>query len=158
MKTVGAISALLIFGFSATYGPALQATPSVNDMQGCQALLEFVDYKMDTAPKKYAKADVKTVKTGLAVYNDYIQSDIVTPGLLAYTGGDSAKAGELQSQVDNYKKTVIAQYKRRYPQDRVFMDHAVSINNCAKQAVPSGAELEALKSSLETLVRLAQMN
>jgi hypothetical protein len=38
-----------------------------------------------------------------------------------------------------------------------FSDHAISINDCAKQAVPSGQALEDLKVALHTIIKLAKM-
>jgi hypothetical protein len=130
----------------------------INDMQSCQGLIDFIDSKLDSAPAKYEKGDVKKVRKGLDGYNQYIQREIVEPGLLKFNGGDEAKAGAMQKQVDAYKQTLVKQYEARYPQNRLFTDHAVAVNNCAKKAVPSGQDLEALKVALNTMVELAKMN
>jgi len=130
----------------------------VNDMQGCQGVIQFVDKKLDTAPDRYGPKEVTTVRQGLQAYNDYIQSDIVTPGLLKFTSGDQAKATVLQNQVDTYIGTVVSQLNTRYPQNRLFTDHAILINNCAKKAVPSGQDLDALKQALQTMIELAKLN
>ncbi|MEE9346833.1 MAG: hypothetical protein V3U82_01470 [Robiginitomaculum sp.] len=132
------------------------AKPNINDMQGCQALIDFVDYRMAHAPKKYAKADVKAVRAGLAGYDKYIQSTIVTPGLLEFNGGDKGKAKAMQKQVDDYKATVTAAYKQEFSQNRLYTDFALSLNDCAKKAVPAGKDLEALKAALETMLKLAR--
>ena len=133
------------------------AAPSINDMQGCQGVLDFVDKKLNPAPSKYPPSDVQNIRKGLKAYNQYIQKDIVSPGLLSFTKGDKAKAAALQKQVDDYKKTVVANLMKRYPQQRLFSDHAISINDCAKQAVPSGQALEDLKVALHTIIKLAKM-
>ena len=133
------------------------AAPSINDMQTCQGLLDFIDDKLNPAPAKYGAEDVKAVRKGFDGYNQYIQTAIVSPGLLKFTGGDKAKADELQTQVDAYKKQVVEGFKKRYPQDRLFYDQAIAVNNCAKKAVPSGQALEDLKLALNTLVKLTQM-
>lgn len=130
----------------------------INDMQSCQGLINFIDKKLDSAPSNYDKDDVKKVRKGLEDYNQYIQQEIVTPGLLKSTGGDKAKASEYQVLVDNYKASLVQQLDARYPQDRLFMDHVVTIDNCAQKAVPSGEELETLKQAMFTMVKLAKLN
>lgn len=129
----------------------------INDMQSCQGLIDFVDNKLDSAPAKYAKEDVKKVRRGLKGYNQYIQREIVSPGLLQFNGGDQAKATGMQKQVDAYKQTLVKQFKVRYPQNRLFTDQAIAINNCAKKAVPTGQELEGLKEALNIMIELAKM-
>ena len=42
--------------------------------------------------------------------------------------------------------------KRRYPQGQLSMDYAISINKCSKKAMPTGTDLEALKTALLALV------
>lgn len=151
------ILSLPILAAAMLAAPIAAAKPSINDMQGCQAAIDFLDYKMKNAPKKYPKADVKTVREGLSAYSDHLQNTVITPGLLEYNGGDAKKAKAMQGQVDDYKATVTAAYKKRYPQDRVFMDHAVIIDGCAQKAMPKGALLEKLKAAVQSLAKLARM-
>ena len=154
MKIKSLMLVTILFALSQ---PAL-ANRLVNDIQGCQGYMDFIDEKLAKAPAKYPEADVKNVIKGLDAYDVYIQNQIVTPGLLKFTGGDKAKADALQKQVDDYKKTLVKNLHKRYPQPRLFMDHAVSINDCAKKAVPSGQALEDLKLALNTIVKLSQLN
>lgn len=148
------LSTCLTFSFTL---PAL-AAPSINDMQGCQGLLDFVDGKLSSAPSKYPVSDVKAIRLGLKQYNNYIQKEIVSPGLIKFNGGDLSKANAMQKQVDAYKLTLVNAYNTRYHQNRLFIDHAVAVNNCAKKAVPSGLALENLKFALQTMIKLAKMN
>ncbi len=148
------LAAALCVGLSSP----VMAGPSINDMQTCQALLEFLDQKLERAPKSYGAEQVNTVRAGLSGYHQYIQQDIVTPGLLAFTKGDRGKAGQMQQQVDAYKAQLVGSLNKRYPQPQLFMDHAISVNECAKKAVPSGVGLEALKTALETMVELSKQS
>lgn len=132
------------------------AAPSINDMQGCQAVIQFVDNKLDVAPASYPADDVKAIRLGLKQYDDYIKKEIVTPGLLKFNAGDANKANAMQEQVDTYKQSVVGAMNSRYQENRLYSDFAVSINNCAKQAVPSGQALENLKTALNTIIKLAQ--
>lgn len=136
---------------------AINAGSLINEMQGCQGLLQFVDSKLKAAPAKYSAKDVASVRKGLQQYNAFIQKEVVTPSLLQYNGGDKAKADLMQKQVNAYKDTVIKSYQSRYPQPRLFTDQAMAINNCTKKIVPKGQALEDLKVALQTMVKLAQM-
>ncbi|WP_198946590.1 hypothetical protein [Kiloniella majae] len=148
MKTVTCIA----LGALITLSQPAMAEPSINNMQGCQALIDFLDAKLDQT--SYDSSDVTKVQGGLAAYNSYIQNEIITPGLLKFSNGDKSKASKLQEQVDAYKTQVVAGYNKRYPQNRLFMDHVVALNNCTQQAIPQGADLQALKTSMETMVAI----
>ena len=128
----------------------------INDMQGCQALIDHVDNILKDAPETYREKDVKNVRKGLKAYKKYIQDEIVTPGLLKFNAGDKKKAKAMQVQVDAYKATVTKAYDGKF-KDKLFTDHAISINECAKKAVPTGDDLEALKVALTTMVELAKL-
>lgn len=127
----------------------------INDMQGCQAVIEFVNKKLESAPSTYSKDDVAAVRKGITAYNKFIQSEIVTPGLLQFNGGDAAKAEAMQKQVDAYKVQLVAGLEKRFAQAGLKTDHAVMINECAKKKVPSDKEeLESLKTALQTIIKL----
>ncbi|WP_017932061.1 hypothetical protein [Robiginitomaculum antarcticum] len=134
--------------------PATSARANINDMQGCQAMIMFVDGKLDTVKGK--KAQVKAVRKGLNAYDRFIQNTVISPGLLEFNSGDKGKASVMQGQVDAYKSGLVAQLNKRYPQGGMFTDYAASLNNCAKKAVPSGGALEDLQAALETITALAQ--
>lgn len=150
MKQFILVSFLILFSKSSI------AAGLINDMQSCQGLIDFINTKLDSAPAHYDAANIKTVRTGLDAYNNYIQQEIVSPGLLKFNGGNQAKANQMQKQVDAYKQSLVKQYQKRYPQDRLFMDHALFLNNCSKKAVPSGQALEQLKQALHTIVELSK--
>lgn len=149
--------AALILSMTLTFSGTALSAPSINDMQSCQGLLDFVDQKLASAPAKYPADQVTAIRTGLSDYNHYIQTDIVSPGLLAFNGGDTAKAAAMQTQVDAYKATIVNGLTARYPANRLYTDQAIAINNCAKKAVPSGQALDNLKVALNTMVALAKL-
>lgn len=154
--TTKLLLSLSFAGVSAFALPAF-AKPSINDVQTCQAQLDFVDAKLASI-SKYDKTKVKTVRSGLQAYNAFLQSEHITPGLSAYTGGDAAKNKDFQDQIDAYKATVVAGLNKRYPQPRVFMDHAVAINNCYSSAPMDAAGTAMMTEALQTFVELAKEN
>lgn len=126
-------------------------------MQGCQAINQFVIDKFERGdfPNSDGKAD--TVVNGLKIYNKYIQQQIITPGLLKFSGGDTAKADAMQKQVDQYKVRLALSHEKTYPTNIVVHDILYAINDCTKKAVPKGKELEALKASMTILIGLAKI-
>ncbi|MGB1311980.1 MAG: hypothetical protein ACPG47_12250, partial [Leucothrix sp.] len=104
----------------------------INEMQGCQGYMDFIETKLVAGSKKYPAAEVQKVRKGLSGYDRFIQTSIVSPGLLKFSNGDKAKADQLQTQVDAYRKNIVTRLQKRYPQNRLFADHALSLNNCAK--------------------------
>ncbi|KXJ53200.1 hypothetical protein [Neptuniibacter pectenicola] len=151
-------SPILLTALTLSLAMPATAAPSVNDMQQCQGIIDFVEYKLDNAPEKYPQADIKAVRVGLEGYDNFIQQEIVSPGLLKFNGGDATKAEAMQQQVDAYKLTIVNNFKKRYKDTRFYTDFAVAINECGKKSVPSGQALEDLKVALNTLVKLAKMN
>jgi len=148
---------VLLVVFASYSLTAQSQQPSINDMQGCQAVIEFVEQKLASPPEKYAKEQVNTVLTGLNTYNTYIQSEIVSPGLLTFNGGDQAKANAMQVQIDSYKDSLVSNLNARFPENRLYTDQAMTINQCAQKAVPTGEALNKLKEALQMMVVLAQM-
>lgn len=135
-----------------------KAAPSINDMQSCQALLDFIDDRLESPPNNYPIKEVEKVREGLEGYDQYIQNEIVSPGLLAFNGGDAGKTKEMQKQVDAYKKALVKSFQTRYTGNRIFMDQVIAVNNCTKKAVPSGQALEKLKEALSIMMELAKIN
>jgi len=131
------------------------AKPSVNDVQQCQAVIDFTIERVESV-KAYDKADVKTVTTGLKQYNAFLQSEHIDPGLLEFTKGDTAAAKDFQKQIDAYKVQIVAAFKARHPQARIFTDQAVAINNCYSKAPMGDDKTDMMKSSLETIIKLAK--
>lgn len=150
-------TALLVSVMTA-FSPTTFAGKMINEMQSCQGLLDFVSTRLDSAAAKYTPADVRAVRLGLEQYDDYIQSEIVTPGLIKFNKGDSVKATAMQKQVDVYKTTIVASLSARGPENRLYTDQAIAINDCAMKAVPSGRALENLKMALHKIIELAKLN
>ena len=134
------------------------AKPSINNMQSCQGLLDYLEIRLKDAPSDYPTDKVNRVREALNQYNKYIQKEIVSPGLLQFNAGDANKANAMQLKVDDYKETLVKSYTSRFNSPRLVTDFAISVNNCAKEAVPSGSALEELKYAINTLVELAQLN
>ncbi|MDT0595439.1 hypothetical protein [Glaciecola petra] len=145
-----------VFVAALIFSSFASAQSLINDMQSCQALIEFVEQRLSSPPASYDKTKVTNILEGLGAYNTHIQETIVTPGLLQFNQGDKAKAQNMQQQVDAYKKTLIANFAKRFPENRMYTDYAVSLNNCTKKAVPEGEALEQLKVALNTMVALAR--
>lgn len=128
----------------------------LNDMQTCQAMLEFVDTKLGAVSSKYDKEKIAQAREGLKSYHTFIQQNVMSPGLAQFSQNDPAKAEGLRQQIYTYKRTLKESLNNRYPQDAITMDQVVAINNCTKKSLPGGSGLEALKSALLVMVDFAR--
>ncbi|WP_157833181.1 hypothetical protein [Oceanospirillum maris] len=147
------ILALLFIG-----SPLSMAASLVNDMQPCQAWIDFVDGKLTSSPSQYDKGDIEKIRQGLQVYNQFIQQEIITPELLKASGGNESQAGDYQKQVNAYKHSLVNALENRYPQKRLFTDYAAAIDACAQKAAPSDQELEQLKIAANLMLKLATLD
>lgn len=143
---------LLIVALATLAFPALSAPRLLNDMQGCQAGLDFIVSKVDAGPPNTSAADLADIRSALVAYNEAIQQQVITPGLSEFTKGDAVKSAELQAQVDQYKKNLVAAYGKRYPQPDLFADYAIMVNNCTQQWLPKGGDVEPLRKALRLLL------
>lgn len=151
-NTITLLFVVTIFSMSQT----VQSKPSINTMQTCQALLDFLEFKLQDVPAEYPLNKVKKVREGLIQYNEFIQKDIITPKLLQLNPGNKEKANSMQIKIDEYKAFLFDSYTKRFSTPHLVTDFAISVNNCAKEAVPSGEALENLKYAINTIVELAQ--
>ncbi len=135
---------------------ATASQPLLNVMQGCQAALDFVVEKVDAKPPNATDDELNAIREALVNYNDAIQQQVITPGLNTFNGGDANKVAAMQAQIDAYKATIIAAYKKRYPQPQLFGDYAVSINQCTTQWLPKFADTEPLTEALLSIIAIAQ--
>ena len=134
---------------------AAQANMSVNDAQACQAVLDFTIERVESVGK-YDKADVAVVTKGLRTYEAFLQSDHVAPGLLEITNGDHKAADNFQTQIDDYKAQLVEALKAKHPQDRIFTDQAISINNCYTNAPMGEESLQMMTDAVQGIVELAR--
>lgn len=147
-----------IFGAMIIIGVAslnAHAKMSVNKAQECQAVLDFTIERAESV-KKYDKGDVKTVTKGLRAYNAFLQTQHVTPGLLEFTKGDKPAAADYQKQIDAYKLKIVQGLKAKHPQERIFTDQAVAINNCYSSAPMGDDKLQMMTDAVQGLVALAK--
>ncbi len=138
------------------FGQAAKAQSLINDMQACQGLLDFMQQKLAKAADQYPTQRINDIQVALKNYDDYIQENIITPGLLEFNAGNQAKTQAMQSQVDAYKYAITQGLVARDGGPDLSSNHAVSLNNCAKKAVPAGQHLEDLKAAINDIVSLAQ--
>jgi len=147
---------LFLASLSVAVAPmAAQANMSVNDAQACQAVLDFTIERVESVGK-YDKADVAVVTKGLRTYEAFLQSDHVAPGLLEITNGDHKAADNFQTQIDDYKAQLVEALKAKHPQDRIFTDQAVSINNCYTNAPMGEESLQMMTDAVQGIVELAR--
>jgi flagellar hook-associated protein FlgK len=152
------ITSILVYLFI-TCGLANQvvmAAPPANEMQICQAVLDFVDDKLTQTSTLYAEADIDKIKKGLSLYNQYIQSEIVDPAVISFSRDDQTQIKNIQQQLSDYKTEVVQQLQARYSAVELYTDQVFAINNCIKKAMPKEEVLHILRISVTTMLALAR--
>lgn len=148
------LSALILAAVTLLSFQTSAAKPSINDMQTCQGIINFVILKLEKLPSKYDKADIEVVQKGLSTYNKYIQNTFVSPSLLKFSKGNQNQANALQKQVDVYKEKVVKSYQNQYPYNKLSKGFVESLNKCTQKAVPTGDDLDTLKISFIKMLEL----
>ena len=105
---------------------------------------------------KYGATDAETVSSALTTYHAILQTEHMAPGLDAMNSGDVAKTGAMQGQIDEYQDQLEEALAQKFPQARLFTDHAVMLKNCYALAPMGDAGTAEMKIVLETLIRLAK--
>ncbi|WP_417527697.1 hypothetical protein [Marinomonas shanghaiensis] len=103
---------------------------SINELNACQALVEFVDVKLDEFADHYAAQDIALVHKGLSAYRDFLQNDVITPMLLGMYGGNVDQAKLMQNLFDRQKVTFFRHLGERYSERKLFTEYAAAINDC----------------------------
>ncbi|PCJ33159.1 MAG: hypothetical protein COA90_00565 [Gammaproteobacteria bacterium] len=150
-----------LFMLSLSTAATAAPTASANDMQGCQAYISFINDKVDSTSKKYPTDELAKIKSGLNIYNNYIQTEVITPTLNKLSSNNAEKVAEYQQQIDSANAQIVKSLHASYPQDRFFMDFAVSINDgCVKKSVPAegSSDYQSLETALKLIIKLARQN
>jgi len=151
------IASLFMLSLS-TAATAAQNT-LINDMQGCQAYITFINDKVDSTSKKYPADELAKIKSALTIYNNYIQTEVITPGLLQLTSNNAEKAAQYQQQIDSSNDQIVKSLHANYPKDQFFIDFAISINDgCVKKSVPAKGsdDYQSLETALKLIIKLAR--
>lgn len=134
--------------------PTFAAARLLNDMQGCQSVLDFVVEKIDAKPPHATAEELAAMKSALVDYRQAIQRQVVEPGLMAAASGDEAQAQEWQEKVDEYLAARVANYHKRFPQPKLFGDFALLINDCAQKWLPKGVDVDPLRNALMSIMTI----
>lgn len=149
----------LVFVFSLFCSTEMYAaTPSINELHSCLALVEFVDTKIDKFAEHYAAADMIIVHNGLSAYRNYLQHDVITPKLLSMYGGNEAQAKLMQRLFDRQKATFFKHLNERYSERKLFTEYASAINNCRAKTRIRPEVSKPLNIALDKMIVMARQS
>lgn len=134
------------------------ATPSINELNSCLALVEFVDNKIDKFAEHYAPADMVIVHNGLSAYKNYLQHDLITPKLLSMYGGNKAQTKLMQRLFDRQKTTFFKHLNERYSERKLFTEYAAAINDCTSNARIRPEVAKPLNIALDKMMVMARQS
>ena len=120
----------LIFIFSLMCSPlVIAAGPSINEINSCLALVDFVDIKLDESSDQYDAGDMVRIHKGLFAYREFLQHDIITPKLLSMYGGNADRAKLMQRLFERQRKSFFRHLDERYTQKKLLTDYASVIHD-----------------------------
>lgn len=134
----------------------LAANPSINELNSCFALVDFVDSKLDEFAGNYAKEDVLAVHAGLSAYGGFLQNDMIKPKLLNMYGGNEAQAKLMQALFDRQKASFYKTLNGRYTEKKLFTEYAAGINDCRANVGIPPAIAKTLNTAINTMIKMAR--
>ena len=132
------------------------ANPSINKLNTCVALVEFVDSKLDDYADHYSSEDMAVVHRGLSAYRSFLQDDVVTPKLLSMYGGNAVQAKLMQTLFDRQKKTFASHLNERYTEKKLFTDYAAAINDCTAYTRIKPEVVKSLNTALDRMILMGR--
>ncbi|MGO2354204.1 MAG: hypothetical protein ACTH58_05655 [Marinomonas foliarum] len=150
------MSRYLVFMVGLLCSPSLvwAANPSINELNSCVALVEFVDSKLDDYAKNYAEEDIRAVHTGLSSYRDYLQEEVITPRILNMYGGNAGQAKLMQTLFDRQKNTFASHLNERYSEKKLFTEYAAAINDCTAYTRIKPEVVKKLNLAITAMIRM----
>lgn len=132
------------------------AGPSINQLNSCLALVDFVDIKLNSHTEHYSAADMARVHKGLALYSKFLQEDVITPKLEGMYGGNKTQARLMQKLFDRQRKTFLHHLNERYTEKKLLTDYAASINQCSSNTRLRPDTAKALNTAMNTIIKMAK--
>ncbi|RBP83955.1 hypothetical protein EBI01_09175 [Marinomonas rhizomae] len=149
----------LIFIISSLCSATLfAANPSINELNSCLALVEFVDSKLDNFTDNYDAEDMTIVHGGLSAYKDFLQIDVITPKLLNLYGGNESQATLMQRLFDRQRATFFRHLNERYSEKKLFTEYAAAINDCTAKTRIRPDAAKRLHAALDKMIIMARQN
>ncbi len=147
----------LIFAINLLCSPALlAANASINELNSCVALVDFVDAKLDNFASHHAVEDMAVVHSGLSAYKDFLQNDVITPKLLSMYGGNEAQAKLMQKLFDRQRATFFKHLSERYTEKKLFTEYAAAINDCTANTRIRPDVAKPLHTALDKMIVMAR--
>ncbi len=131
------------------------AEPSINEINACLALVDFVDTKLDEFSDQYDVGNMVLIHKGLSAYSEFLQHDIITPKLLSMYGGNADRAKLMQRLFERQRQSFFRHLNERYTQKKLLVDYASAINDCSGKTRLSVEVAETLKAALDNMKTLA---
>lgn len=147
----------LMFVIGLLCSPAMfAAAPSINELNSCLALVEFVDTKLDNFSDHHSSEDMVIVHRGLSGYRNFLQDDVITPKLLSMYGGNEAQAKLMQKLFDRQKNTFFKHLNERYSEKKLFTEYAAAINDCTAYTRIRAEVAKPLNIALDKMIVMAR--
>ncbi|MBR7888225.1 hypothetical protein J9B83_04650 [Marinomonas sp. A79] len=132
------------------------AGPSINQLNSCLALVDFVDIKLSEFSDHYSQEDMATVHKGLSMYSQFLQNEVITPKLVSMYGGNETQAKVMQKLFDRQRKTFLLHLNERYTEQKLLTEYAASINQCKSNTRIRPDAAKALNNAMNTIIKMVK--
>lgn len=132
------------------------ANPSINELNSCLALVDFVDTTLDNFSDHYTVDDMAIVHGGLSAYKNHLKNDVITPKLLSMYGGNEMQAKLMQKLFDRQRATFFEHLSERYSEKKLFTEYAAAINDCTANTRIRPEVAKPLNTALDKMIIMAR--
>ncbi|AEF53196.1 hypothetical protein [Marinomonas posidonica] len=114
----------------------VSANASVNAINSCLALVEFLDDKISKAGVAYSEKEIADIQKGLGTYSHYLKHEVIKVRLLDMYAGNKTQAKLMWKLFHHQKKTFIKHLSQHFSVKKIPNEYAVALRNCVVKARP----------------------
>lgn len=129
------ISCVLCFPVS------LSASTTVNAVNSCLALTEFLDAKIASEVDAYSQQQIDDMRKGLNIYAYYLKHTVIKNRLLNMYAGNKAQAQLMWNLFYRQKNTFIKHLSQHYSVTKIPSDYSVALKKCLVKAKPEHSQV-----------------
>ncbi|RBO86144.1 hypothetical protein [Marinomonas aquiplantarum] len=124
------------------FSPVLMsANGSVNEINTCLALTEFLDEKIALEVEVYSQQQIDDMRKGLNIYAYYLKHTVIKTKLLDMYAGNKVQAQLMWNLFYRQKNTFIKHLSQHYSVNKIPSDYSVALSKCLVKAKPAHSQV-----------------
>ncbi|BFM50024.1 hypothetical protein [Marinomonas sp. THO17] len=119
----------------------LSASATVNAVNSCLALTEFLDEKISLEIEAYSQQQIDDMREGLNLYANYLKFNVIREKLLEMYAGNKDQAQLMWNLFFRQKNTFIKHLSQHYSVTKIPSDYSVALKRCLEKAMPEPSQV-----------------